>query len=44
MEGMLWAGLVMIGVPLLIGIGIAVVIVRHRARYKEQTRVQSGSS
>ena len=38
MEGMLWAGLVMIGVPLLVGIGVVVAIVRHRARYRAETR------
>jgi hypothetical protein len=43
MEGMLWAGLVMIGVPLLVGIGVAIVIVRQRARYHAQTRTESGS-
>ena len=41
MEGMLWAGLVMVGVPLLVGIGVAIVIMRHRARYRAQSRPES---
>lgn len=35
MEGMLWASLFMIAVPLLIGVGVAVVIFRRRAAGEE---------
>lgn len=30
MDGMLWASLVLVGVPLAVGIGVLIVILRHR--------------
>ncbi|CAN5281463.1 hypothetical protein BH18GEM1_BH18GEM1_02120 [soil metagenome] len=42
MEGMLWASLFMIAVPLLIGVGVAVVIFRRRAAGEEGVGPGSG--
>ena len=32
MEGMLWAGLLLVAVPLLIGLGVVVIVFRRRNR------------
>lgn len=32
MEGMLWAGLMLVAVPLLIGLGVLVILLRRRNR------------
>lgn len=42
MEGMLWASLLMVGVPLLIGIGVAVVLLRRRADRRDGARAEPG--
>jgi hypothetical protein len=30
MDGMLWASLLMVGLPLAIGVGVLIAVVRHR--------------